>query len=270
MQTTHDAPPVTSSAGWRVLSRSADRYMLGFAQTREEVLEAQVLRFQVFNLELDEGLAESWALERDEDPFDAVCDHLLVREATTGRVVGTYRLQTGLGALVNRGYYSEQEFDLSPFEAIRTQVIEAGRACVHKEHRNVRVLATLWRGIATYVARHRARYLLGCSSINTQDEAAGIAMGFALAQGASSPGCFRTQPRPEYACRATGPLPTAPRPPPLLRAYLSLGAVICAPPAIDRQFQTIDFLALLDVQDLNPDAAALYLGSEWKSSFVVS
>lgn len=244
--------------------------MFGFACTREEVLEAQVLRFHVFNMELDEGLAESWALERDEDPFDAVCDHLLVRETTTGRVVGTYRLQTGLSALVNRGYYSEQEFDLSPFEAIRTEVVEAGRACVHKDHRNVRVLATLWRGIAEYVCGHRARYLLGCSSLNTQDEAEGLAAGDVLDKLAPATPAFRTRPRPAFACRWDQPLPPAPRLPPLLRAYLSLGAVICAPPAIDRQFQTIDFLTLLDIRRLNPDAAALYLGTEWKPSFADS
>ena len=38
----------------------------------------------------------------------------------------------------------------------------------------------------------------------------------------------------------------APAIPKLLRAYLSLGARICGAPAIDREFGTIDFLAVLD------------------------
>ena len=33
--------------------------------------------------------------------------------------------------------------------------------------------------------------------------------------------------------------------PKLLRAYLAVGAKICGPPALDRQFKTIDFLTWL-------------------------
>jgi putative hemolysin len=39
--------------------------------------------------------------------------------------------------------------------------------------------------------------------------------------------------------------------PKLLRAYLTLGAKICGPPALDRQFKTIDFLTLLDLETLH-------------------
>jgi putative hemolysin len=36
----------------------------------------------------------------------------------------------------------------------------------------------------------------------------------------------------------------------LLRAYLAIGAKICGPPAIDREFGTLDFLTLLDLHML--------------------
>jgi len=39
--------------------------------------------------------------------------------------------------------------------------------------------------------------------------------------------------------------------PKLLRAYLTLGAKICGPPALDRNFKTIDFLTLLDLETLS-------------------
>jgi putative hemolysin len=38
----------------------------------------------------------------------------------------------------------------------------------------------------------------------------------------------------------------------LLRAYLSLGAKICGPPALDTDFKTIDFLTFLDLEALAP------------------
>jgi putative hemolysin len=42
------------------------------------------------------------------------------------------------------------------------------------------------------------------------------------------------------------------RPPRLFRAYLEISGRICGPPAIDREFKTIDFLTLVDLAKL-PD-----------------
>jgi len=50
------------------------------------------------------------------------------------------------------------------------------------------------------------------------------------------------------------------QPPKLLRAYLSIGAKICGPPAVDREFKTIDFLTLLDLERISPTARARFLG----------
>src|SRR5947207_3426650 len=114
------------------------------AQSAEDVRRAQRLRFEVFNLELNEGLVESHFEGLDADPFDAVCDHLIVEDLTSDDVVGTYRLQTGTHAAANIGYYSEREFDFAPYENVRGAMIELGRACVHKEHRNFNLLHLLW------------------------------------------------------------------------------------------------------------------------------
>src|SRR5947208_3654161 len=43
----------------------------------------------------NEGLEQSYATGRDQDPFDAVCDHLIVEHLPSANIVGTYRLQTG-------------------------------------------------------------------------------------------------------------------------------------------------------------------------------
>ena len=116
------------------------------------------MRFEVFNLELGEGLAESYATGLDVDPFDEFCDHLIVEEAATGTIVGTYRLQTGQLAAANLGYYSEREFDFAPYESFRCEMIELGRACVHADHRNFNLLHLLWRGIARYAIDRKARF----------------------------------------------------------------------------------------------------------------
>jgi putative hemolysin len=247
-----------------------DRYSTSLAASPAEVAEAQALRFEVFNVELAEGLVSSFITGRDEDPFDAVCRHLLVRETATGKVVGTYRLQTGAQAQAGLGYYSETEFDLAPLEPRRLEILELGRACVHKDHRNLRVLAALWRGIVQVAADTGSRFLIGCSSLNTTDPGAGLALYRQLAATHLAPLEFRTLPRPLAVCTTPRPLPDAPPVPKLLAAYFSLGAWIAGAPAIDHEFGTVDFLTVLDLQRLNPAAARLYLGSQWQPPSVVS
>lgn len=220
-------------------------YRARLARGAAEVRAAQSLRFRVFNLELNEGLTSSWGTGLDADAFDAVCDHLLVLDADN-RVVGTYRMQTGSRAGGRLGYYSEGGFDLSPFEAERGCILELGRACILREHRNFAVLNLLWKGIAAYAQARGARYLLGCSSLNSRDEAAGLAAFEKLRPSLAEP-AWQTLPHVSTACRG----PAAAEPPPiprLLTAYLALGARICAPPAIDREFGTIDFLTCLDCE----------------------
>ena len=212
-------------------------------------MAAQRLRFEVFNLELNEGLAASWQTHMDVDRFDEACDHLLVEHAPTGTVVGTYRLQTGTMAKAKFGYYSEQEFDFTPYEAVRTEVVELGRACVHLQHRKMNVLNMLWRGIADYALQRKARYLIGCSSLTSQDPALGHAM-FAKLADSLVPKHFRTLPLPQYRLPDVPPLTDCPEPPKLLRSYLSVGSKICGPAALDREFGTIDFLTLIDLRDM--------------------
>ena len=227
-------------------AQSAPAYLARLAASRADLRAAQALRFEVFNLELDEGLVHSYDTGLDADPFDEICDHLIVEDAGDGSVVGTYRLQTGQRARDGLGYYSEREFDFSPFEALRSEILELGRACIHARHRNFAVLNLLWKGIGTYARDQGARYLIGCSSFTTQDAAVGAAAYQQLLPHLAPP-AWQTQPQPEFACPLDAVAAPAPRIPRLLSAYLALGSAICGPPALDRAFKTVDFLTWIDV-----------------------
>lgn len=220
-------------------------YELRLARDADDLRAAQALRFEVFNLELDEGLAHSYDSGLDADRFDEACDHLIV--SSGGRVVGTYRLQTGTRAAACHGYYSEREFDFRPFEPMRGAMLELGRACIARGHRNFSVLNLLWKGIAGYAAERGVRHLVGCSSLTSTDPAVGAAAHRVLAEHAAPP-AWRTLPQPGFACRLDAPAAIVPPIPRLLAAYLSLGARLCGPPAVDREFRTIDFLTWLDLQ----------------------
>lgn len=261
MVNTESASSAANSMGDRILARSEARshYVLRIATSEQELRAAQELRFQVFNLELNEGLDSSYETCLDADPFDEVCHHLLVEDTRRQQVVGTYRLQTGMKAQECRGYYSEQEFDFSPFESRRREIIELGRACVHAEHRNLAVLGLLWKGISAYAREHGGRYLIGCSSLTSQEPEVGAAMYADLEKSYLAPQEWRTLPQPAYRCPLDQLADRSPKVPKLLLAYLSLGARICGPPAIDREFKTIDFLTLLDLEELPRNTVLKYL-----------
>jgi putative hemolysin len=227
-------------------------FRISIAQSPEDLIECQRLRYEVFNIELGEGLSTSDRSGLDIDPFDSFCDHLMVRDLETGKLVGTYRLQTGEVARKNLGYYGNQLFDFSVYEPIRKELLELGRACVHIDYRNIMVLHALWKGIAVYATRNDSRYLVGCSSISSQDENVGVAMYESLKEKYLVAPSLRTNPQPGHDCRSHGAPITAERPPRLFRAYLEISGRICGPPAIDREFKTIDFLTLVDLANL-PD-----------------
>ena len=229
---------------------SSPSFSVSLAQNVADLEECQRLRFLVFNRELGEGLVASERTGLDRDRFDWVCDHLMVRDVSTGVLVGTYRMQTGYRAQGNLGYYSEQLFDFAPFEPIRGEMLELGRACVHSDYRSTTALGMLWKGIASYAALCNARYMIGCSSITSQDENEGAALFEELREKYLAPDGLRTKPNAACRCQpregaSHEPLPEPPR---LFRAYLDISARLCAPPAIDREFGTIDFLTLLDLQ----------------------
>lgn len=231
---------------------STNRFRAGMAETLEDLINCQRLRYLVFNCELGQGLDGSVQIGLDRDRYDFICDHLMVRDTESGKLVGTYRMQSGFRAKGNLGYYSEQFFDFAPFERIRSEVLELGRACVHTEYRNTATLHMLWKGIARYASSCGARYLFGCSSLSSQDEGEGMALFEQLRGRYLIEPAFRTKPKPGFQCRSSNHPVAPPAIPRLFRAYLDVSALLCGPPAIDREFKTIDFLTLIDLQRI-PD-----------------
>lgn len=279
-------PSAVSSSPFHIpaeldIHAEAGSYCLRTARTRDDREAACRLRFRVFNVELGEGLDSSYETGLDIDRFDDVCEHLVVEEKQSGRIVGTYRMQSGATARRNLGYYSAQEFELGPYEPLRAGILELGRAAIDRAHRTPEVLTLLWRGIAQYAHGMGLRYLLGCSSLNSVDPAEGWQM-YSLLQNFRVSPEFETMPTAAYACpnepqaagaqtfarmaapesqveEQTSPVAPQVKVPKLLRTYLVIGARIAAPPAFDREFRTIDFLTLLDLEMLSPAARNRFL-----------
>lgn len=239
-------------------------YRARFARDRADLESIQRLRFEVFNLELGEGLQSSFATGLDQDIYDEGCHHLMVTLRDTGETVGTYRMQTWAMADGFHGLYTASEFDMSsmPREMLEESV-ETGRACVHAGHRNGRVLTMLWKGLAAYLKWNRKRYLFGCCSLTSQDPHVARQTHDFLRSGAFIHSTIRIPPLPHFACYPPDFVAhpdIAVELPPLFAGYLKLGAKITGEPAMDREFKTIDFLALLDVLTMDEATVRTFFG----------
>lgn len=241
---------------------ASGKYIVTLAQTTEEIDAALKLRFEVFNLELGEGLDSSFRTGRDRDQFDATCHHLIVADQTNGNVVGTYRLRTIEMAENVEGFYSAGEFDLNHLpQGVLNQSVELGRACIAQSHRNRQVLFLLWKALALYVQASRKRFLFGCCSLTSQEPRDGNQLWSQLIKGGHVHPTLFVPAKSGYECQPSTSDPSRlseVKIPKLFRTYLLIGAKVCSPPAIDRMFKTIDFLVFFDIEAMDLVTRRLY------------
>lgn len=240
---------VNPSAAW--CADPPQGLALGLARTDEELEAIQRLRYQVFTEEMGAHFPDA-PDGIDSDRYDPWCEHFMVQEIPSGRVVGTYRLLTPARARKAGGYYSESEFDLSGLGDRCDALVEVGRSCTHPDYRNGSVIMLLWSGIARVVHQAGYRHVLGCASVSLRDDGVTAAQVWRSASAAldASPQVPRVAPHCRYPVeRLDSMLPA--RVPPLIKGYLRLGAAICGEPAWDPDFNTADFPVLLDMNDMD-------------------
>jgi len=232
-------------------SHGSGAFMVSLARDANEVYEAQRLRYKVFAEEMGARLSGREP-GIDSDLYDPYCEHLIVRDRATERVVGTYRILSGANARRLGGFYSDEEFDLTRLDHLRDQIVEVGRSCVHRDYRSGAVIGLLWNGIAQYMARHGYHHLIGCASIGMADGGATAAnVHYALQHRCASPVEYRVFPRLDLPLRCARPSGTVTIPP-LIKGYVRLGAYVCGAPAWDPDFNTADLLLLLPMSRITP------------------
>ena len=226
-------------------------YSLTFAESESDVRQAQRLRWQVFTQEFG-ATARCFQGGFDHDEFDTVCDHLIVKEIGSQQVVGTYRILWPEHAERLGRYYSQSGFYMTRLKRQLPNLVELGRSCVHPDHRNGVVIMLLWTGIARAMKHRNMRYLIGSASMCLQDGGhQAAALWDRLMQSSLVDPVLESFPRNplplnriERAVRVDEP--------PLVKGYLRIGAQVCGEPNWDVEFNSADFLMLLDIQNMNP------------------
>lgn len=242
----------------------------------QEVAAAQALRFDIFYREMGATPSDlHLATGRDIDPYDAVCDHLLVIDHGLDgapRVVGTYRLLRQTVAERHRGFYSAGEFDLSPLLASvpeGSQLLELGRSCVAPAYRNITTITLLWRGIASYLRMHNVSHLFGCASLCGADPDLHAAELSYLYHNHLAPRGLRPRvhldqwvPMDRLPAGSYDLSATVRALPPLVKGYLRVGAMVGDGAFVDRQFNTVDVCVVMPVDRITSRYADRFAANE--------
>ncbi|MBI3395643.1 MAG: GNAT family N-acetyltransferase [Spirochaetia bacterium] len=238
------------------------------AEDQLEIERTLELRYNVFNVELNEGLPASRGTGKDRDDFDYFCDHLVVVDhARDGAIVGTYRMLRGPIALKNGGFYSANEFNMQNIMPFADRAAEIGRSCVHPEYRDGSVIGLLWKGIAGYIARYDLKYLMGCGSVHgTSAEQASLIYAYFKEKGCLVSDDLSVHPHPHFELPGFNPDFVIPdikaagkTLPPLIKGYIRAGSRIGGRPALDGEFGTTDFFILFDAADITSKYDARFL-----------
>jgi len=271
-------PALRAYSGLQIASREAllDQEVLGrlnsleirLATKARHVRLAQKLRYRVFYDEMSATPNPvAYFSKRDIDPYDGICDHLIVIDRSLPAnvrsrfgVVGTYRLLRQPLATAHGGFYTAREYDigglLSRHGGLR--FLELGRSCVLPAYRDRRTVELLWHGIWTYVVRHKIDAMIGCASFEgTNADRLALPLSF-LHHHAAAPEAWAVRAHPsryvEMNRMAKGMIDAkaAMRAlPPLIKGYLRLGAFVGRGAVIDRQFGTTDVFIGLPVASIN-------------------
>jgi putative hemolysin len=224
----------------------------------DEVRQAQRLRFRVFAQEMGARLPHKLA-GHDVDMFDDFCEHLIVRDAVTQEVVGTYRVLTPAQAKRVGCYYSDLEFDLVRLRALRPRMVELGRSCVHPDYRHGGVILALWGALTQFMLRNELDIMIGCASIPLDVMGADVRN---ASGGHAAASIWRQLKATHLAPIEQQVLPRLPlpvhrlnntldvEPPALIKGYLRLGAKVLGAPAWDPVFNTADLPLMLKIADL--------------------
>lgn len=240
------------------------RLLVRFARTSEEVEAALRLRYEVFNLELGEGLTSAFRTGRECDQFDSDSEHLIIVDRVNHRVVGTFRLRTYEIAKTTQGFYSSSQFDLSALPPkVLANSIEVGRPCFARTHRNTEAQILLLKGLGASLLLKNKRYLFGSLSLSTRDPMqAGRIFDQLSGEGYLHPQ-LRVVPNHGSKClwyRASESDGNGITISSWIRTCLQFGAKLCGPPAVNRQFRTIELPFFLDGMQLDEISGQAYEG----------
>ena len=230
-----------------------DFYEVKTANHPDELAQVLKLRFEVFFLEFSTQKVTFSLFPYDVDMHDFVCDHLIVKDKSLDKVVACYRLLSSKHS-GNKKFYSEGEFEIKDLLKTSENILELGRACVHKDYRKGTVVALLWKGLIDYARKSETRYMFGCSSINRKDFASVPQILEQLEKQDGFISDYQIGVKPSYRMKFSLEKSDEIKPGKamgsLMHMYLMAGAKMGRTLAYDSEMDCLDMFTLMDMKDL--------------------
>ncbi len=231
-----------------------DKYIIGLADTHDEIDQVHELRYDIFNAELNEGIKENESIKRDIDKFDAACDHLIIKEQASGEIIATYRIHPSW-KIHDDGFYTATEFNISSLNLDKIRTIEVGRACIRQGHRVGKLLVPmLWIGFKRYCEKNNVEALFGVASVPKCSAQELTSLYNDLVEQGALIDDGTVTPLPEQAAELVKDAPKDYRKEPmgsLIKGYIKMGAKMIGKPVFDPVFGCYDFFVLLKMKDVN-------------------
>ena len=242
-----------------------DNICVGIADSEEELREAQILRYKMLILEFDQSKSKDGI---DKSPYDEICDHIIVKDLSNNKIVGTYRVVSNLKIPADKKFICEDEFDIEKLKICGSNILELSRAVVHKDYRNGLVIKLLWQGIFAYCKNYNIRYMFGTASFHGLD--------YTKYQHSFSDIYYNHLTDESVMCYAKEPcmkmnilkkdeideklakIETQP----LVRGYFSLGSKAGNGLFFDREFNSTDIMMIFDLENLNKRYVSRMFGVE--------
>jgi len=226
-----------------------DRYRARFASSQREVLAAQALRYQCFNL-LNK-------VELDVDDFDTICQHVLIENLETNKLICCYRILNFENGKNISSSYSAQFYDLKSIESYSKPMIEVGRFCIDPEVNDPSVVLTAWAALAQIVAQSRTELLFGCSSFEGIDKRKYVDSFALLRERYIAPVHWRPRIKSakvfcyskDLKCKVDKKKALI-NMPPLLKTYLSMGAWVSDHAVVDLNMKTLHLFTGMEISKI--------------------
>ncbi len=227
--------------------QSTSNFILKTAESPFELRQVLKLRHEVFYREL---LDRSHSTNLDFDEFDSVCDHLIIIDRKTKKIVGTYRM---ICSSFSDRFYSQGEFELDGVLAQPGNKLELGRACIALKYRTGTIINLLWKGVAEYIRKTNSKYLFGCASVHTVDAVIASRLLALLRHKGLAIDGLEVRPTEKFQCklpRVAADDAFEKEIPGLIQSYIAAGAKFYGEPALDVDFHCFDFFMMLKVDEM--------------------
>ena len=225
------------------------RYRARYASSQIDVLAAQSLRYQCFNLSNKDEL--------DVDDFDALCQHVLIENLETEKLICCYRiLKFDSGKNISSSY-SSQFYDLKVIENFTEPMIEVGRFCIDPEVNDPSVVLTAWAALAQIVDHNQTQFLFGCSSFEGIEKEKYFDSFALLRDRYMAPDHWRPKIKAaQVFCYSKDLIYKVDKKkallnmPPLLKTYLSMGAWVSDHAVVDLNMKTLHLFTGMEISKI--------------------